>query len=531
MRIFRGAFRKAVSAIPLDRLTAGNYQELIGLFLDTKPVFEAFKQTYLTVGKAHGQLIGEALDKEDAGEKRFVRPMFDNVLADRVQNYLLSEGGKRIVSVNQQMSEYIIQYIAQRLGENASVRDLTNELQRHYNNPNFYRWQMERIVRTETTAAANYSALLAAEGSRLVLQKKWISGADARVRRRPKSDYDHLELNGKLVEKDGVFKDNGATLRFPGDPDAPAGAVINCRCTVAMVPKRDANGRLMRTGVAQQPMTMPNLVGPMERRPQGFVPAKTVKEAEERIMALGAKLNKVDLKHFNSEQANEILKRFENEVAFGGFDDLEEIFTIRDPKEEFAAIFDEFVNPKTKEVAKRRIRLNISELEKARARPEKKLAERIVDFEKQKDETIKEFYDDFPDAKELDDSTKRWLGFLDDDIKKVQAQIDKLEAEKPWMYAFKTQNELDVLGRTFVHELGHYRQNAQLKYFGKGHSYNWDESTSISSYGHTNAREYFAEWYSFWRDTGDDSKVPAELLKLFKQIPSIKDVSTIYFKL
>jgi hypothetical protein len=32
---------------------------------------------------------------------------------------------------------------------------------------------------------------------------------------------------------------------MPGDPKAPKGFLINCRCTVAYVPSRDANGRLI----------------------------------------------------------------------------------------------------------------------------------------------------------------------------------------------------------------------------------------------------------------------------------------------
>ena len=36
-------------------------------------------------------------------------------------------------------------------------------------------------------------------------------------------------------------------LAYPGDPKGRAGNVINCRCTVGIIPKRDASGSLIRT--------------------------------------------------------------------------------------------------------------------------------------------------------------------------------------------------------------------------------------------------------------------------------------------
>jgi hypothetical protein len=55
--------------------------------------------------------------------------------------------------------------------------------------------------------------------------KVWRSAGDSRVR------YTHRVLNGKSAPMDGFFASpSGATLRFPGDPQAPGSEIVGCRC-------------------------------------------------------------------------------------------------------------------------------------------------------------------------------------------------------------------------------------------------------------------------------------------------------------
>lgn len=55
-------------------------------------------------------------------------------------------------------------------------------------------------------------------------QKTWITRKDSRVR------GEHVLLHGKTINLDEGFAIDGETLRFPGDPIAPIGSTINCRC-------------------------------------------------------------------------------------------------------------------------------------------------------------------------------------------------------------------------------------------------------------------------------------------------------------
>lgn len=92
------------------------------------------------------------------------------------------------------------------------------------------------IVRTETVRAANYGVLLGADKYEYEVEKEWIAVNDNRTR------HSHANVDGQKRETDEKFA-NG--LLFPGDPNAPANEVCNCRCSMAMVAKRDSRGRLI----------------------------------------------------------------------------------------------------------------------------------------------------------------------------------------------------------------------------------------------------------------------------------------------
>lgn len=62
------------------------------------------------------------------------------------------------------------------------------------------------------------------EDQRRVFMKRWVTQRDAKVRSQ------HRNLEGKRVPFADGFKVEGYSLRFPGDPLAPAHLTINCRC-------------------------------------------------------------------------------------------------------------------------------------------------------------------------------------------------------------------------------------------------------------------------------------------------------------
>ena len=82
-----------------------------------------------------------------------------------------------------------------------------------------------RIARTETTrleSIGRQDAFIKGTEMGIKLKKKWIATMDKRTRET------HLELNGKEVELEEEF---GYGLQYPGDYNAGASEVINCRCS------------------------------------------------------------------------------------------------------------------------------------------------------------------------------------------------------------------------------------------------------------------------------------------------------------
>jgi SPP1 gp7 family putative phage head morphogenesis protein len=81
------------------------------------------------------------------------------------------------------------------------------------------------IARTETASlmSAQTQDVYVKEG---IQQKQWLATIDDATR------DSHIQTNGEIVPIDQPFS-NG--LMFPGDPDAPAEEVINCRCSLVPI--------------------------------------------------------------------------------------------------------------------------------------------------------------------------------------------------------------------------------------------------------------------------------------------------------
>jgi uncharacterized protein with gpF-like domain len=114
--------------------------------------------------------------------------------------------------------------------------------------PELLLWRARMIVRTETLIASDIGRKLAADKSDYETGKEWIAANDHRTR------HSHRAVDGEVIAQDAkfavsIYKGNlpiGVEMMTgPGDPNASAGNVINCRCTAALVPLRDENGKLI----------------------------------------------------------------------------------------------------------------------------------------------------------------------------------------------------------------------------------------------------------------------------------------------
>lgn len=197
-----------------------------------------YVELYKTIGLDYGNKINKTLEKV-----KKANVLFNDELLKQILLFLSSEGGYRITSVRDTLVADIIKSIQKELGENSTLIDLRNAIHNIVSQSNvFYKWQSLRIARTETTTASNYAAIKTAEQSDLVMDKVWISIQDDRTRVTP---YDHLDMDKQKQSLELPFFIGGENINYPGDPLASGGNTINCRCTVAFVPKRDADGMLI----------------------------------------------------------------------------------------------------------------------------------------------------------------------------------------------------------------------------------------------------------------------------------------------
>ena len=244
LAIFRKRLRQAANKIPFDNLTESTYSISVSFNVGLEAIQDAYIDLHSEIGVTHGKRVGKELNKE-ISKKNFEAETFESGYRDFISRWLLQNGGQRITSVREELVEYLVKFIADRIEQGQDIRTIARDLQKHILSRGFYRWQIERIVRTETTAAANQGAIRAGDSSNVIWEKVWISSRDARTRRRPDDQFDHFEMDGVRADKGEKFNVQGDLLDYPGDPNGHPANVINCRCTVAVRAKRDENGRIV----------------------------------------------------------------------------------------------------------------------------------------------------------------------------------------------------------------------------------------------------------------------------------------------
>ncbi|WP_250302083.1 phage minor head protein [Streptomyces sp. A 4/2] len=94
-----------------------------------------------------------------------------------------------------------------------------------------------RIAQTEVSRAWNTTTLAAAQaasGPDRPVVKQWVTRHDRKVRTA------HDQADGQIRFLAEPFTVGGVSMQTPGDPTAPAGLVINCRCRLAVAPELQA---------------------------------------------------------------------------------------------------------------------------------------------------------------------------------------------------------------------------------------------------------------------------------------------------
>jgi uncharacterized protein with gpF-like domain len=235
-RIIQRHLKMLLGDLPINNISELTYPYIVSASITDEKIKAMLLDVYTNIGFDYAKKVNSTIEntKKD-------NILFNDALLKEILLFLTNKGGIKITSIKDTLTENVIDAIKQVIGENGTLIDIQNVI---YNitrrSQSFYKWQALRIARTETTFSANFAAIETAKNSTFEIEKTWISAKDDRTR------HDHLIENGKKVDFDKPFKlDDGTLMMFPGDTDAPAKQVINCRCTVGFKGKRDADGFLI----------------------------------------------------------------------------------------------------------------------------------------------------------------------------------------------------------------------------------------------------------------------------------------------
>ena len=139
-----------------------------------------------------------------------------------------------VVPISETTQKLIDRILAQALSGGWTVDKTVKQLE----DTDLSKIRARLIVRTESTAATNFTQLKAADNENFEVEKEWIAIEDFRTR----VSHSHAGVDGEVQDLDQPFS-NG--LMYPGDPAGDAAETCNCRCTMGYKMKRTLDGKLI----------------------------------------------------------------------------------------------------------------------------------------------------------------------------------------------------------------------------------------------------------------------------------------------
>ena len=202
-----------------------------------------YKESAILFGNAVYRAVGVMNKKGDTFG-------LNNDWVTEVINFLMQYGFTLVANITQTTKSKLQEIVAKGITEGKSIDQITKDIMSD-ETTGYSVMRAKRIARTEVMRASNYASMIGADKHDYEVDKIWISAKDLRTRRIPRNSYDHLNMNGQKVGWEDDFTSTGkkgdlVLAGFPGDPTAPAGFTINCRCAVGFEARRDANGKLIK---------------------------------------------------------------------------------------------------------------------------------------------------------------------------------------------------------------------------------------------------------------------------------------------
>jgi HK97 family phage portal protein len=146
-------------------------------------------------------------------------------------------------TTKKQVQRVVKKFTEQSLIEGTNTAELASNLMDEFSSLGKSRATL--IARTEVSSASNNASLNAAKSLQLPnMVKEWVSSTDERVRDGGKDGHgpDHEAMNGVEVPMEEKFTvPPDTSMEGPGDADAGADQICNCRCVLVFKSKNQGN--------------------------------------------------------------------------------------------------------------------------------------------------------------------------------------------------------------------------------------------------------------------------------------------------
>lgn len=219
----------------------------IGIIVTEKPLFDAMVSLYFQVSREFGEITQNELEDNKSGyiienieTKRidFGSDMWLNIVRGYVQNVV----GEKITWMTETTRNWVLSNVQAGIDQGytsgQSIQTMADNIASTMRAKfgEFAEYRAVRIARTEIVGASNWGSLTTAKSAVVPLTKLWIPARDSNVRQSHRNvkavaigDMFSLEA---IISPTGRVLAPAASLEYPGDPNGPAGQVINCRCAV-----------------------------------------------------------------------------------------------------------------------------------------------------------------------------------------------------------------------------------------------------------------------------------------------------------
>ena len=230
---------KVVSVLKSEGIIAA--QSYVSKILSIEELPKIVEQMYVEIGGRFARKTWIDLNNQRRAKGFGFNAKWVEWIKDFLYRYLID---KITFEVAQTTKSILLQTLQQAFQEGWGI----NETVKNLRDLPFKKYQAARIARTEGTRAANAGIYAAGQTFPFQQTKEWIAAHDKRTRGQEKKPHaSHVLLDRQVIDFEDYFVDpiNGDKLLFPGDPQGSAASVINCRCVIALMAKRDENGKLI----------------------------------------------------------------------------------------------------------------------------------------------------------------------------------------------------------------------------------------------------------------------------------------------